>query len=88
MQIESGFNEGTTSYVYPPDGFTMSDLLAFIPSIRTIYFNGDVNYDDSLYCYWEKDSVKVTITCYNSEQRYTPTVNWLAIWRKDIPQKN
>jgi hypothetical protein len=87
MHIESGLNEGTTSYVYPPDGFKMTDLLAFIPSIRTIYFSGVVNGDDSLYCYWGKDDVKVTITCYNSEQRYTPTVNWLAIWRKDRPEE-
>lgn len=87
MQIVSGFNEGTTSYVYPPEGYTMNDLLAFIPSIRTIYFAGDVDFNDSLYCYWEKDSVKVIITCYNTEQRYTPTVNWLAIWRKNRPQQ-
>jgi phage-related tail fiber protein len=88
MHIESGVNEGTTSYVYPPEGFTMADLLAFIPSSRTIYYSGDVDYNDSLYCYWEKDNVKITITCYNSEQRYTPSVNWLAIWRKNIPQEN
>src|SRR5574344_1548324 len=88
MHIESGFNEGTTSYVYPPEGFTIADLLAFLPSSRTIYYSGDVDYNDSLYCYWEKDNVKITITCYNSEQRYTPSVNWLAIWRKNIPQEN
>jgi hypothetical protein len=87
MHVESGFNEGTTSYVYPPDGYSMADLLAFIPSIRTIYFSGEVDYNDSLYCYWGKDDVKITITCYNSEQRYTPTVNWLAIWRKKRPEK-
>ncbi len=88
MHIQSGLNEGTTTYVYPPIGFTMNDLLAFIPSIRTIYFSGVVNGDDSLYCYWTKDETKVTIICYNSEQRYTPTVNWLAIWRKNIPTGN
>jgi hypothetical protein len=82
MYIESGVNEGTTSYVYPPEGYTMADLLAFIPSIRTIYFAGAVDYNDSLYCYWEKDVAKIIITCYNTEQRYTPSVNWLAIWRK------
>jgi len=87
MHIQSGVNEGTTSYVYPPDGYSMNDLLAFIPSIRTIYFSGDVDGNDSLYCYWSTDETKIIITCYNSEQRYTPSVNWLAIWRKNIPQE-
>lgn len=30
MQILSGYNTGTNTYVYPPDGYTMDDLLAFI----------------------------------------------------------
>ena len=86
MQILSGYNEGTTTYVYPPDGYTMDDLLAFIPSIRTIHFNGDVDYNDSLYCYWNKETTRICVTCYNTEQRANPQVNWLAIWRKNIPQ--
>lgn len=80
--IVSGTNSATTSYVYPPSGFTMSNLVAFIPSIRTIYFNGDVDHNDSLYCHWSTDSSKITVKCYNSEQRSTPTCNWLAVWRK------
>ncbi len=83
MHIESGSNSGTTSYVYPPEGFTMDDLLAFIPSIRNIYFSGDVDSNDSLYCYWSKETTCVKVVCYNSEQRATPQVNWLAIWRKN-----
>ena len=86
MQILSGYNEGTTTYVYPPDGYTMDDLLAFIPSIRAIHFNGTVDYNDSLYCYWNKESARVRITCYDTEQRANPQVNWLAIWRKNISQ--
>lgn len=85
MQILSGYNEGTTSYVYPPDGYTMADLLAFIPSIRVIHYSGDVDYTDSMYCYWEKESIRIKVTCYNTEQRANPQVNWLAIWRKNIP---
>ena len=87
MHIESGYNEGTKTYVYPPTGYTMDDLLAFLPSIRTIHFSGDVDYNDSLYCYWSKDENKIIVTCYNTEQRYTPQVNWLAIWRKNTPAK-
>ena len=63
----------------------MDDLLAFIPSIRVIHFSGDVDYNDSLYCYWAKDTTRIKVTCYNTEQRANPQVNWLAIWRKHIP---
>jgi phage-related tail fiber protein len=86
MQILSGYNTGTTTYVYPPDNYTMSDLLAFLPSIRTIHFSGDVDYNDSLYCYWEKEESRIKITCYNTEQRANPQVNWIAIWRKNRPE--
>lgn len=80
--ITSGTGSATTSYVYPPSGFTMSNLVAFIPSIRTIHFSGDVDKNDSLYCHWSTDASKITVKCYNSEQRSTPTNNWLAVWRK------
>lgn len=87
LQIVSGFNVGTTTYIYPPDYYTMNDLLAFIPSIRTIHFSGKVDGNDSLYCVWEKESTRIKITCYNSEQRANPQVNWLAFWRKNRPAK-
>lgn len=80
--ITSGANVGTTTYVYPPNGYTMANLVAFIPSIRTIHFNGDVNRDDSLYCYYGYEANRISITCYNSEQRANPQANWLAVWRK------
>lgn len=86
MQILSGYNTGTNTYVYPPDGYTMDDLLAFIPSMRTFHYSGDVNADDSSYCYWAKEATRIKVTCYNTEQRANPQVNWLAIWRKNIPQ--
>lgn len=86
MHIQSGFNEGVTTYVYPPVGYKMSDLLAFIPSARIIHFSGDVNGDDSFYCYWAVDATKIIVTCYNSEIRWAPQVNWLAIWRKNRPE--
>lgn len=87
MQILSGYNVGTTTYVYPPNGYTMKDLLAFLPSMRTFHYAGDVNNDDSSYCYWDKEATRIRITCYNTEQRANPQVNWLAIWRKNIPQQ-
>lgn len=76
-----GSTTGTTTYVYPPSGKTMSNLAAFIPSIRTIHYNGDVDNNDSMYCTYSKDSSKITITCYNSEQRANPQANWLAVWK-------
>lgn len=80
--VNYGIQTGTTTYVYPPSGYTMSNFVAFIPSINTIHFAGDVNSDDSLYCTWSKDDSKITVTCYNTEQRANPNVNWLAVWRK------
>lgn len=86
MQILSGYNVGTKTYIYPPDGYTMEDLLAFLPSMRTFHYSGDVNGDDSSYCYWAKESTRIVVTCYNTEQRANPQVNWIAIWRKNIPE--
>lgn len=76
-----GITTGTTTYVYPPSGYTMSNLVAFIPSIRTIHYNGDVDKNDSMYCYYAYESSRICITCYNSEQRANPQANWLAVWR-------
>lgn len=87
MQILSGYNVGTTTYVYPPDGYTMDDLLAFLPSMRTFHYAGDVNGDDSSYCYWKKEEKRIVVTCYNTEQRANPQVNWIAIWRRNRPEK-
>lgn len=82
FSITSGANTGTTTYVYPPSNYTMTNLVAFIPSIRTIHFNGKVDNNDSMYCTWSKGTDKITVTCYNSEQRANPAANWLAVWRK------
>ena len=77
-----GYNTGSTTYAYPPTNYTMSNLVAFIPSVRALHYSGDVDYNDSTYCYWAKESSRVKITCYNTEQRSNSQVNWLAIWRK------
>lgn len=68
--------------VFPPAGCTMSNLVAFVPSINAIFFNGDVDNNDSLYCYHTVQSDRVRITVYNSEQRATGYANYLAVWRK------
>lgn len=80
--IVSGSNVGTTTYVYPPEGYTMDNLVAFIPSIRTIHYSGKVDGNDSMYCYYTYEANRISIVCYNTEQRANPQANWLAVWRK------
>lgn len=66
--------------VFPPTGKTMAKLIAFIPSIAYIAFAGDVNGDDSMRCYGTKLSDRIRVYVQNTEQRATPSANWLAIW--------
>ena len=81
--IKSGTHTAkNTSYVYPPDGYEMKNLVAFISSIRTIHYDGDVDDNDSMYCTWSKEDTRVVIKCYNSEQRSNASCNWLAVWKK------
>jgi len=68
--------------VYPPGGYTMAHLAAFIPSIHVIQFAGGVNGDDSMVCYWENLGDRARVYVQNTEQRSTPAANWLAIWRR------
>jgi hypothetical protein len=67
--------------IFPPAGKTMSNLLAFIPSIHVIHFAGGVNGDDSLMNVYEYYSDRIRVRVQNTEQRSTPAANWLAIWR-------
>ena len=67
--------------VYPPAGKTMTNLVAFIPSIAQIHFAGGVNGDDSMRCTWANMGTKIRVYVQNTEQRSYPAANWLAIWR-------
>ena len=67
--------------VYPPTGYTMSDLEAFMPSIAEIWFAGGVNGDDSMRCYHKKLGDRVRVWVQNTEQRATPSANFIAVWR-------
>lgn len=69
--------------VFPPAGYTLSSLVAFIPSINTISFAGAVNGDDILRCtYNTRSGDRMRVFVGNSEQRNTPSANWVAIWRR------
>ncbi|CAD0004464.1 hypothetical protein [Flavobacterium chungangense] len=68
--------------IFPPSGYTMSNLKAFIPSINKIYFSGNVNGDDTLWCDYDLKIDRITVICNNSESRAASEVSYLAIWKK------
>jgi hypothetical protein len=75
------FNNGANFFdVFPPAGKTMGNLLAFIPSIHVIHFNGIVNFDDSLRCTYSYFGDRIRVYVQNTEQRSTPAANYLVIW--------
>jgi hypothetical protein len=67
--------------VFPPFGYNMFRLVAFIPSIAIIHYAGGVNGDDSMRCYPVYFGDRIRVYVQNTEQRSTPAANWLAIWR-------
>ena len=76
------WNDGANYFdVYPPGGYIMGNLVAFIPSIHAIHFAGGVNGDDSMRCSWSNLGDRIRVYVQNTEQRSTPAANWLAIWR-------
>lgn len=79
------YNNTDINYVniYPPNGYTMSNLKAFIASPRLINFGGTVNSDDTLFCYWLARDNYIRVVCNNTENRGSASINYLAIWRKD-----
>jgi len=76
------FNNGANFFdVYPPLGKTITQLVAFIPSIAVIHYAGGVDGNDSLRCTWSNLGDRIRVYVQNTEQRSTPAANWLAIWR-------
>lgn len=83
---QTGINEFdyTKNYaeIFPPSGYTMAHLKAFMPSIAKIAFAGNVNVDDTMWCNYQVGATKITVTCNNSESRETSKINYIAIWKK------
>jgi len=80
-QQQSNFDKNK-GYVYPPAGYNMTHLRGFMASISEIYFNGDVNNDDTLWCNYEEQANRIAVTCNNSEHRHNSKFNYIAIWHK------
>ena len=68
--------------IFPPEGYLMSHLKAFVPSIAKIAFSGVVNNDDTMWCNYQVGADRIRVTCNNSENRETSKINYLAIWKK------
>jgi hypothetical protein len=66
--------------VFPPAGKTMTNIVAFIPSIYVIHFAGGVDGNDSMICFHQYLSDRIRVYVQNTEQRLLPAANYLAIW--------
>lgn len=51
------------NFIYPPTGYTISNLVGFIASIEYIDFEGDVDNNDTLWCRY---AIELANTTYNS----------------------
>jgi hypothetical protein len=75
------FNDSANFFdLFPPSGKTMSNFVAFIPSIHVIHFAGGVDGNDSLRCVYSLLGDRIRVYVQNTEQRSTPAANYLAIW--------
>ena len=80
--IVGSFSNNTNYFdVFPPQGKSMLNLVAFIPSIAVIHYAGNVNGDDSLRCTWTALADRIRVYVQNTEQRSTPAANYMAVWR-------
>jgi hypothetical protein len=67
--------------VFPPAGKTMTNIVAFIPSVNYIAYAGVVNGDDSTVCTYSYLGDRIRVYVQNTEQRDIPAANFMAIWR-------
>lgn len=79
-QVGSWNNGANFFDVFPPSGKSMSNLIAFMPSIAVIHYAGGVDGNDSLRCTWSNLGDRIRVYVQNTEQRSTPAANYMAIW--------
>ncbi|MBU2923071.1 hypothetical protein KO504_17105 [Winogradskyella psychrotolerans] len=68
--------------IYPPTGYTMANLVGFEASIAEIYFSGNVDDNDILWCNYDVLSDKIRVICNNRENDGNSKINYIAIWQK------
>jgi hypothetical protein len=66
--------------VFPPVGKSMNNLVAFVPSLRTIYIDGAVGPNYLLGCTYLYRSDRIRVYVENIEGRHRLAADWLAIW--------
>ena len=66
--------------VFPPSGKTMSNIVAFIASVKYIYYAGTVDANDQTRCTYTYLTDRIRVWVQNTEQRSTPAGNYLGIW--------
>ena len=66
--------------VFPPTGYTMSDLAGGMVSINEIYFDGKVDQNDAIRCQGQILSDRVRVFVQNTEQRAAPRANYMLMF--------
>ncbi len=79
-QVGSFNNSSNYFDVFPPSGKNMGDLVAFIPSLNTVHYAGGVDGNDSIRTQYSTLGDRIRVWVQNTEQRSTPSGNFLAIW--------
>ena len=77
------WGRGIYSYVniYPPSGYSMSQLVFYAASPAWIPFAGGVDGNDTMRCHVYKYSSYFRVYVGNSEQRHASQVGWYALWK-------
>ena len=79
-QVGSFNNSKNYFDVFPPSGYSMSNLIGFIASIWVIHYAGGVDGNDSIRCTYEILADRVRVRVQGTEQRSTPAASWFAVW--------
>lgn len=78
-------NDFSVNYydITPPVGYSMSNLAGFMPSISEMYFGGNVDGNDTMWCRYQIQTNKIRVIANNSEHRSPgAAINYMAIWIK------
>jgi len=68
--------------LFPPAGYTIANLVGFQCGIAEIYFGGNVDGNDSIWCNYQVESDRIVVICNASENNSNSKVNYMAVWQK------